>query len=75
MQEIKQCHIDEFEATVAKLDNLMKKINKYAPEATIYVDEDSFCLLPCNSHDENGNPNNAHTIAVASVRSFGCGGW
>lgn len=48
--EIKAEHVKEFEKIIGDLDNLMKEIHEYCPEANVYVAATGINLMKGPSH-------------------------
>lgn len=76
-KKIKAAHIKRFLTLVEKLDDLMAEIEEYAPDACIYLNEDTFHLMKGSSHtrDIESRPLQENSVASVWVRSSSGGGW
>jgi len=78
MSEIKENHIKQFEKIAKNLDNLMKEILKYNPEAEMYA-EDCWNLNlmkgPTHTNDKAGRALQANVVACVTVRRLCGGSW
>ena len=63
---IKEKDIRDFVKYANKLDEVIKRIQKYNPEGHIYVNEDNFCL--------RGNYESKDNIEEVWIRGTDCGG-
>lgn len=66
-QGIREKDVEDFVKCAEKLNKIMERIKKYNPEAHLYAEEESLCLLPCPTHDERGMGNVDKVIASVAI--------
>lgn len=71
---IKRTHRNEFLRIADQLNNLMKEIQEYCPDANFYVAMETLHLMKGVSHDSQGK-HTENSIESKSINSLSCGDW
>jgi len=78
MTEIKEQHKKEFIECIDRLNKLMKKIQKYCPDANYYLSTDSMNLMKGPSHIDDTNRGfgikQQQNVAASKMLKFSGGG-
>jgi hypothetical protein len=75
MKDIKPSHIMEFNMICNKLNKLIRKVNRYCPEAEYYLSATSFNLLNGSSHDWDGVAHQERVVASNPIQHCNGGDW
>lgn len=75
MTTIKKKDIARFQELAKGLDELIKGIQEYCPEANLYLSMNDLCLMKGPAHDFQGNPQLENTVSDYLFTAMDGGDW
>jgi len=74
-QGIKEKDIRDFEKYAKKLDDVIRRINEYNKNVTVYLAMQNLCLLNGSSHSEFGRALQENVVTSIIISKSGGGDW